>query len=1259
MPAARHSRVDAAAVRFELLEARQLFSGIPAALAHRELPAAAHAVHAAATAGGTGISAEYFADPGLTSPQMVRTDASISFKGSAGPSASLKAAGGAEWTGSIATTATSTYTFSVQGTGGVKLWVNGVQLISTAAIPGGAVRATAPIALTAGVKYAFRMDYSKAAGAAPNVKLLWAANKAKQVVVPQTSLFPSATPPALAATSAGLIGQYYLGGDFKTLAFTRVDPAINFNFGSKSPDPSIPNHTPFSIVWNGQVHPAQSGNYTFTTHSDDGVRVYVGTQLVIDNFVQQSTHAATGQIALTAGQAYDLKVEYFQNGVGVGDIKLQYNLPGAAPAVLTGSLISSTPPATAGVLTAIAAAADEVDLAWTGSPAATGYTVSRSADDGFTWAADGTTPAGTTTFADTGLTANTAYEYKVTPFGSAATSTPSNVVAVTTLLQGPAVVSVTVDSPTAVDLTWSDVPGETGFDVLESVGSSPFALVDATPAGVTTDHLSGLLPGTSYTFEVESLNGAAAPSAPTVAGSPSATPTAAPAALVSTGATSTTVSLAWADTLGEGGFLVERSTDGTTWAPAAVLPAGTLTYTDGGLTPGTTYSYRVRGLSAADPSVASAPSPVTTGPTATAAPGNVSATDFSATRIDLAWADVTGGAGFTVLASADGGATFLPVGATAAHVTHFSATPLVPGVAYQFEVEAVNAAGKFSDASAPVAATTAPLAPAIATALGTSPTTATVTWSPVVAATGYVVQRSTDGTTWTAVATPAAAAVTYADTGLSAGVTYTYRVLATDAGGASTPSPVATAVTIPAIPVAALAGLNVATSSVSFPAVVGATSYAVQRSTDGATGWTTVATVPAGGAAPAAQVAGPADAPVTTLSATVANIAPSTVYYYRVISSNATGSSAPSAVVGQMSAPLAQYASDSQLFGLATGATGPGSIYSIDMTAGSDTLIGQLVPGAYVLNRNPLNGLIDYAVGSTSNTPTTYSWDPSTGNNTNLGTRTLAAPVSRAAFDSAGTTWITDTAGDLYKLAAPAYVPVKVATLSLAGVTPTTMPGNMVFSPAGALYLANGGTIYTVNLTTAVLTPTIQLGTNNVNIVFGSNGLLYATDSQGHEYSVNPTTLVSTLLGNPAVPAFNSLTATPEFVDLGVAATANPTILQPGHTAAYAVNVTNAGPTTADTGSINVTVTLGSGLTFASVAGTGWTAVAATGATGVTVVMTYAGSLIASGNAPTATLTVNVASSAAVPAVTTFSVAGDQFDTGATNNTAVVTSTVA
>jgi len=103
------------------------------------------------------------------------------------------------------------------------------------------------------------------------------------------------------AVLSGLTGEYYDNADLTNLKGTRVDPTVNFNWGSGSPDPSI-NAESFSVRWTGQVRADASETYTFYTTSNDGVRLWVNNQLVIDNW---TSHAATenkGTIALQAGQ---------------------------------------------------------------------------------------------------------------------------------------------------------------------------------------------------------------------------------------------------------------------------------------------------------------------------------------------------------------------------------------------------------------------------------------------------------------------------------------------------------------------------------------------------------------------------------------------------------------------------------------------------------------------------------------------------------------------------------------------------------------------------------------------------------------------------------------------------------------------------------------------------------------------------------------------------------------------------------------------
>lgn len=120
-------------------------------------------------------------------------------------------------------------------------------------------------------------------------------------------------------TGTGLRGDYRTS-HFSTNAFggtptlTRVDPTVNFNFGNGTPDPSISADF-FSARWTGQVQALGTDTYTFYTISDDGVRLWVNGQLLIENWTLHGPTTNSGSIALTGTTKYNVTFEYFENGV--------------------------------------------------------------------------------------------------------------------------------------------------------------------------------------------------------------------------------------------------------------------------------------------------------------------------------------------------------------------------------------------------------------------------------------------------------------------------------------------------------------------------------------------------------------------------------------------------------------------------------------------------------------------------------------------------------------------------------------------------------------------------------------------------------------------------------------------------------------------------------------------------------------------------------------------------------------------------------
>jgi len=127
-------------------------------------------------------------------------------------------------------------------------------------------------------------------------------------------------------TTAGLGGgvraDYYRGMDLRNLALTRIDPQISFNWGNGEPDPLVGADN-FSVRWTGEVEVAFTETYTFCAYIDDGIRLWVDGQQLVENWIDQRhpiENKAT--IDLVAGNVYSLVMEYYENtGEAVAELR--------------------------------------------------------------------------------------------------------------------------------------------------------------------------------------------------------------------------------------------------------------------------------------------------------------------------------------------------------------------------------------------------------------------------------------------------------------------------------------------------------------------------------------------------------------------------------------------------------------------------------------------------------------------------------------------------------------------------------------------------------------------------------------------------------------------------------------------------------------------------------------------------------------------------------------------------------------------------
>ena len=112
---------------------------------------------------------------------------------------------------------------------------------------------------------------------------------------------------------SGLNASYYDNLDFTSLKVTRIDPVVNFDWGT-APPATLGAGT-YSVRWSGQVMAPESGTYRFSTRTSDGVRLWINGVQVINDWHDQVTSLwnDSAPITLTAGQKYSLKMEYYDN----------------------------------------------------------------------------------------------------------------------------------------------------------------------------------------------------------------------------------------------------------------------------------------------------------------------------------------------------------------------------------------------------------------------------------------------------------------------------------------------------------------------------------------------------------------------------------------------------------------------------------------------------------------------------------------------------------------------------------------------------------------------------------------------------------------------------------------------------------------------------------------------------------------------------------------------------------------------------------
>jgi hypothetical protein len=176
--------------------------------------------------------------------------------------------------------------------------------------------------------------------------------------------------------AAGLVGSYFnnmvLYGEPTA---TRQDASVNFDWGTGAPGVAGIGVDAFSVMWEGNFVAPRTEAYTFGTVSDDGIRLWVDGQTVVDAWVNRGPNAtAPDNIAsanpkvmnLTQGQKVPVVVHYYENTGGAvavfGYRSDTITTPAAAPSAELENVVTVP---TAPTVTATTVSGNQVTINWT------------------------------------------------------------------------------------------------------------------------------------------------------------------------------------------------------------------------------------------------------------------------------------------------------------------------------------------------------------------------------------------------------------------------------------------------------------------------------------------------------------------------------------------------------------------------------------------------------------------------------------------------------------------------------------------------------------------------------------------------------------------------------------------------------------------------------------------------------------------------------------------------------------------------------
>ncbi|MEM7106865.1 MAG: fibronectin type III domain-containing protein, partial [Bacteroidota bacterium] len=277
--------------------------------------------------------------------------------------------------------------------------------------------------------------------------------------------------------NSGLSYRYYHHNNLSTVddieangTFIESGTTNNFDITLRTQD------NRFAFIWDGYILIQTAGDYTFYTDSDDGSKLFINGQQIVNNDGTHGCIEKNGVITLAEGFA-EIQVRMFDNGGGEC-LTVEWQGPGISKENIPDDILyenpfsTPVPPSAPIVLNATSIDFQQIDLSWTDTSSdETGFEIYRSLSSSGGFQLVRVTAANETTWSDSGLNGETTYYYLINSINLNGSSETVGPASATTLSapsapSAPSGLTLQALSSTSVKVDWTDNSSdETGFEL--------------------------------------------------------------------------------------------------------------------------------------------------------------------------------------------------------------------------------------------------------------------------------------------------------------------------------------------------------------------------------------------------------------------------------------------------------------------------------------------------------------------------------------------------------------------------------------------------------------------------------------------------------------------------------------------------------------------------------------------------------------------------------------------------------------------------